>query len=175
MNTSALAHCSTVEIEVRKLGLAASVGINTGEVYFGGLGSDEYQKRTVYGTVINLAARLQGMATAGEIYVGEGTYQHARRAFDFEPLSMEVKGFKQQVTAHRVLGQLARIDKVRGIEGLQAEMVGREEDLTKLRGALLAFLDGRGHIATITGVAGIGKSRLVEELKRNVAEHRKES
>ena len=92
-----------VKQEVQKIGLNVSVGINTGEVYFGGLGSDEHQKHTVYGNVVNMAARLQGAAGAGEIIVGEATYRHARRSFEFTECSLEnVKGVEGPVVAFRV-------------------------------------------------------------------------
>lgn len=79
-----------------------------------------------------------------------------------------------ELTAYKVLGQLSRMDKVRGIEGLQSDLIGRDEEFSKPRDTLQALLSRRGHIAMITGEAGVGKSRLVAELKRSVAKYRKE-
>lgn len=154
--------------EVQKIGLNASVGINTGEAYFGGLGTDEHQKRTVYGTVINLAARLQAQAESGHIIVGETTYRHARRAFEFEALSLKVKGFDREVEAYKVIRSLPRMDKVRGIEGLRSRMIGRENEAQIMEDALGEIRNGKGQMVTIIGEAGVGKSRLVAELKRKV-------
>ena len=150
---------------VQSLELNASVGINTGEAFFGEIGSEEHQKKTVYGTVINLAARFQGAANAGTIIVGEATYRHTKRAFEFEPLQLEVKGFNEPVTAFRALRSLPKPDKVRGIEGIRADLVGRDEEFGKLKDALDEVLQGRGQIVTLIGEAGVGKSRLVAELK----------
>ena len=153
---------------VQKSELNASVGINTGEVFFGEIGSQEHRKRTVYGTVINLAARLQGHAEAGQAIVGEATYRHARRAFEFEPLSLKVKGFDEAVAAFRVIRPRPRMEKVRGIEGLYAQMIGRDDELQILNDALSDTREGKGQMVSVIGEAGLGKSRLVAELKREV-------
>lgn len=155
---------------VQKIGLDASVGINTGEAYFGGIGSQEHQKRTVYGTVINLAARLQGQAQSGQVIVGETTYRHTRRAFEFEALSFSVKGFNEQVQAYRVVRSLPRMDKVRGIDGLRSLMIGRENEFQIMEDALTETCGGKGQLVSVIGEAGVGKSRLVAELKKKVAE-----
>ncbi|MCH8838519.1 MAG: AAA family ATPase, partial [Candidatus Marinimicrobia bacterium] len=155
---------------VQKNDLNASVGINTGEVFFGEIGSREHQKRTVYGTVVNLAARLQGQAEAGQAFVGETTYRHARRSFEFEPLSLKVKGFDEPVAAYRVIRPRPRMEKVRGIEGLRAQMIGRDDELQILKEALSETRKGKGQMVSVIGEAGLGKSRLVDELKRNGAE-----
>jgi predicted ATPase/class 3 adenylate cyclase len=151
---------------VKVLNLNASVGINTGEAFFGAIGSDEHRKKTVYGTVINLAARLQGAAAAGTIIAGESTYRHARQAFEFEPLTLEVKGFDSPVAVFRVVRPKARLDKVRGIEGLKADLIGRDEEFAKLEDTLVDVLKGQGQVVALIGEAGIGKSRLVSELKK---------
>jgi class 3 adenylate cyclase/tetratricopeptide (TPR) repeat protein len=153
---------------VQKSDLNASVGINTGEVFFGDIGSEEHQKRTVYGTVINLAARLQAQAEAGQVFVGETTYRHARRAFEFEPLSVKVKGFDEPLTAYKVICPRPRMDKVRGIEGMRAQMIGREDELYILKDAVSEARKGKGQMVSVIGEAGLGKSRLVAELKRKI-------
>src|SRR5262249_8518309 len=59
----------------RRLGLNVTAGINTGEVYVGGVGSEQHQEVTVMGPAVNLASRLQGLAEPGQVHVGEATYR----------------------------------------------------------------------------------------------------
>jgi adenylate cyclase len=148
-----------------QLGLEVTAGINTGEVFAGGMGSERHQELTVMGPVVNLAARLQDAAAPGQILAGEATYRHTRRAFELSPLSLQIRGFAQPVTAYAVKRALPRPEKVRGIEGLRAQLIGRDEELARLKEALAGLLQGRGQMVTLIGEAGVGKSRLVAELK----------
>jgi class 3 adenylate cyclase/tetratricopeptide (TPR) repeat protein len=149
----------------RQQGMEITAGINTGEVYVGRMGSERHEELTVMGPVVNLASRLQGYAEPGQILVGEATYHQTRRAFAFTPLSIPLKGFADPVVAHSVEGPLVRPEKARGIEGLRAELIGRDEELSKLRDALSDVCRGHGRIVSLVGEAGVGKSRLVAELK----------
>jgi adenylate cyclase len=149
----------------RALGMEVTAGINTGEVYAGGIGSEQHQEVTVMGAVVNLASRLQGKAEPGQILVGEATYRHTRRAFTFVSLSLDVKGIARPVTAYAVESALPRPEKARGIEGLRAELIGRDEEFARLKEALAELLNGRGQMVTLIGEAGVGKSRLVAELR----------
>jgi class 3 adenylate cyclase len=165
---------SALEIReaVQKLGLNVTVGVNTGEVYVGAVGSEQHQEFTAMGPAVNLAARLEQSAEPGQILVGEATHRHTRRMFEFSPLSLQVKGFAQPVAAYEVVRVLPRPEKVRGIEGLRAELIGRDEEFAKLKDALEEVRRGRGQIVSLIGEAGVGKSRLVSELK--VTEGRKQ-
>jgi class 3 adenylate cyclase/tetratricopeptide (TPR) repeat protein len=157
-------------VEIRdaagELGLGVTAGINSGEVFFGEMGSEQHSELTVMGPVVNLAARLQGKADAGQIIVGEATYRHTRRMFGFDDLSVEIKGIDGVVAAHRVEEELERPERVRGIEGLRAELIGRDRELADLQDALAKALGGDGQIATVIGEAGVGKSRLTSELQQ---------
>jgi predicted ATPase len=114
---------------------------------------------------VNLAARLQQKAQAGQILVGASVYGPTRRACEFAEHGVEAKGFAEPVAAYEVLRPLPRAEKLRGIEGLHAALVGREEELGKLSGVLEAVRAGQGQIVTLIGEAGVGKSRLIAELK----------
>jgi len=151
---------------VTELNLRISIGINTGMVYVGAIGPDSHREFTAMGTAVNLAARLEGTADPGKILVGEVTYLHTRRAFGFNPLPpLTVKGITEPVSAYEIVKQLPRPDKIRGIEGLRADMIGREKEFVDLKESVDKLLSGRGQIASIVGEAGVGKSRLVAELK----------
>jgi predicted ATPase/class 3 adenylate cyclase/DNA-binding SARP family transcriptional activator/regulation of enolase protein 1 (concanavalin A-like superfamily) len=150
----------------QRLGLDVSAGINTGEVYLGELGSEQHHEKTVIGRVVNLAARLQEAAEPGRILAGTTTHHHTRGAFEFTPRSLAVQGIPQPVTAFAVERFLLRPEKARGIEGLRAELIGRDDELARARQALAEVLQGQGRVASLIGEAGVGKSRLVAELKQ---------
>ncbi len=156
---------------VSKLNLNISTGINTGMVYVGAIGPDSHSEFTAMGTAVNLAARLEKEADPGQILVGQATYRPTRRTFEFNPLKpMTIKGISEPVNAYEVIKALSRPDKIRGIEGLRAEMIGREKEFADLKDSADELLSGRGQIATIMGEAGVGKSRLVTELKEYLAD-----
>jgi eukaryotic-like serine/threonine-protein kinase len=155
--------------QARKLGLSTTAGINTGEVYFGTVGSDLHQEVTVMGPAVNLAARLQGRAAADDILVGEATWRLTRGAFEFDPMRVEIKGINEPVTAYRVLGASAHPQKRRGLEGVSSVLVGRDEQLRLLLADLADAAVGRARLVLITGEAGIGKTRLVTELRARSA------
>ena len=157
-------------IEIRdaaqELGLGVTAGINSGEVFFGHMGSEQHSELTVMGPVVNLAARLQGKAEAGQIIVGAATYGHTERMFRFTDLSVDIKGIDQAVTAHRVEEKLERPARVRGIEGRHAKLIGRDREFDDLKASLTKALQGDGQILTVIGEAGVGKSRLTAELQQ---------
>ena len=156
------------------LDLALTVGINTGPVYFGRIGSHIHRETTVMGPVVNLASRLQARAEAGQTLVGQTTYQQTRRAFRFQPLSLTLKGIPQPLPAYRVERPRRRAAKARGIEGLGADLIGRDEELTKLQTILTHVRQGQGQMVSLIGEAGVGKSRLVHEFRIPNSEFRME-
>jgi class 3 adenylate cyclase/tetratricopeptide (TPR) repeat protein len=156
-------------LEIREaageLGLQVTVGINTGEVYFGGIGSERHREVTVMGSVVNLASRLQAKAEPGQILVGEATHRHTRRTFEFSPLTLDLKGIDLPIVAYAVVRALPRSERGRDIEDLRAELIGRDEELATLKAVLQKALRGQGQMVSVIGEAGLGKSRLVSELK----------
>jgi len=160
---------------VSQLGFSISVGINTGMMYFGTVGTQQHQEISAYGIDINLAKRLQESAGAGHILVGGSTYRLTRRAFEFQSTQpLTAKGFAEPISAYEVMKSLPKPEKLRGIEGLKAELIGREKELSDLKECVNELLAGRGQIATIIGEAGVGKSRLATELKAYIQEKIKE-
>ncbi|HWC06903.1 MAG TPA: AAA family ATPase [Gemmatimonadota bacterium] len=149
---------------IGSIGLAATVGINTGEVYVGRVGGEAHREFTAMGPVVNLAARLQSKAEPGQILTGEATYRLARRAFGFSPLTLEIKGVPHPVVAYAVGEPLPRPELARGIEGLSAELTGRAREIARLVEALEG-LDSGGRAAAIVGEAGVGKSRILLEVR----------
>ena len=147
--------------------LGARTGINTGEVVAG----DPSQGQSfATGDAVATAQRLEAAASPGEILVGHETYRLVRDAVLVEPLDpLELKGKAEPVRAWRLLGV------VTGAPGfarrLDAPMVGREDELGQLRTAFEDAVQAQScRLVTVVGPAGIGKSRLANELLAQVAD-----
>ena len=147
-------------------GLAARIGVNTGEVVAGDPAAGQ---RLVTGDAVNVAARLEQAAAPGEILVGEPTYRLVKDAVDVEPVdALALKGKEQPVPAYRLLGVSA---EAAGHERhLDSPMVGRAKELSLLEHALeRAVTERTSHLFTLMGPAGVGKSRLVHEFLSGAA------
>jgi class 3 adenylate cyclase/tetratricopeptide (TPR) repeat protein len=152
-----------MEFEIR-------VGINTGLVVVGAMGSDLRMEYTALGNAINLAARMEQTAELGSVQIAEATHKLVAPLFEFEDLGgIQVKGLSEPVHAYRVLGAKHAPGSVRGLAGLYAPLIGRAEQTAALRSAVAELQEGHGRIISIMGEAGLGKSRLAAELKRELS------
>jgi class 3 adenylate cyclase len=141
----------------------ARVGINTGPTAVGLVGAADPQAVSL-GDTNNVAARLQGVAEPGTIAVGQATATCLVHRFTLEPLGdVTVKGRSQPVEAWKLVG-------IRSVppEDAQTPLVGRALELERLRSTVDELASGRGQILFVLGDSGMGKTRLLTEL-RNVA------
>jgi class 3 adenylate cyclase/tetratricopeptide (TPR) repeat protein len=154
---------------IERLGqpLDLHIGINTGMVIAGNVGSDLRMSYTVIGDTVNTAARLQDAAKAGQVFVSRSTYRLTRGAFAFQALdSIQVKGKRDPLQVYELLHAKVQPDKARGVEGLASPLVGRDRERKVLVKCLEELKRGRGQTVMILGEAGIGKSRLIAEVRQ---------
>ena len=143
-------------------GVRLRVGVNTGEVLVGNLrAGGDY---TAMGDVVNVASRLQAHAAPGQIVVGPATYFATRAVVQYEPMGrIHVRGREESVDTWQAIGATAPPGHRPRRQG--TPLVGREAELGVLcNGLSLALSRKRAHLQLLLGEAGIGKTRLAEEV-----------
>jgi class 3 adenylate cyclase/tetratricopeptide (TPR) repeat protein len=142
--------------------LALRIGVDTGDVV---VGRPREGSSFVTGDAVNVAARLEQVAEAGEILVGARTAAAVRGAFEFEePATVEAKGKPGGVIARRLVRGIS-LARPRGIGGLRRAFVGRDAELERLLEVYrIVASERRPRLVTIVGDAGVGKTRLMREL-----------
>jgi len=148
--------------DVRLPELRARAAVLTGEaaVTLGAVGQG-----MVAGDLVNTASRLQGVAPAGAVLVGETTRRLTEASIVYEGFgSHELKGRNEPVSAWRALRVVAARGGAQRSSGLEPPFVGRERELRTLKELFHVAVDeSRAHLVSVTGIAGIGKSRLAWE------------
>ena len=145
--------------------VAMRTGITTGEVIAGDPSSEQ---TLVTGDAVNTAARLEQAASAGAVLIGDPTYRMVQDAVEVEPVeSIAAKGKAEPVAAYRLLSAVPGTPM--RMRRLDSPLVGRERELRVLEGAFeRSVTDRECVLATIIGMPGVGKSRLVYELIESV-------
>ena len=147
-------------------GFTVRVGINSGRAAVGLVGAAEPQA-VALGDATNVAARLQAAAEPGTILVGDASARRLTHRFVLEPLGeIAVKGREAPVVASRLVRPLSREPT-----SSATPIVSREREIALLRGAIDDLIAGRSRIVVLAGAAGIGKTRLVSELRSLAGEH----
>jgi predicted ATPase/class 3 adenylate cyclase len=139
-------------------------GVNTGEVVAGDASTGQ---RLATGDTVNTAARLEQAAPTNEVLLGETTYRLVRHAVEVEPVEpLELKGKAERVPAYR----LVSVREGEGVERRRdSRLVGRERDLVALESLIASAAAQRAcRTATVIAPAGVGKSRLIDELARSL-------
>ncbi len=146
--------------------LASRIGVNTGEV----IAADHTQgQHFVTGEAVNLAKRLEEAAGANEILIADATFRLVRDAVMVEPSGPRMLKHGETAHARTVLSVLAHAPGL--ARRFDSPFVGREHQLALLGSAFGAMVRDRAcHLLTVLGSAGIGKSRLVREFTRGLAD-----
>ena len=150
----------------RGVSLGIHFGINSGEVIAGDIGAHGRRDYSVIGDPVNVAARLQDLSQRGEIFVGPETWRLTRGIFDFETLTpVAVRGRDAPVPVYKLLG----IKAGRAKQGQELPaMVGRNAELARLLDHVDALRLGRSNLAILSAPAGVGKSRLIAEVRAQI-------
>jgi class 3 adenylate cyclase len=156
----------------KSIRLAVRIGIHTGLVVVGEMGSGGRHERLALGDTPNLAARLQGLAAPDTVVISAATARLVQGYFTCKDHGAPVlKGIDAPMHVYQVMGESAaqsRLD-VAGVTGL-TPLVGREAEVTLLRERWAQSREGLGQVVVLSGEAGIGKSRLVHVLTEQVVD-----
>src|SRR5690349_7612637 len=150
-------------------GLRVRVGINTGPVVVGLVGTDRAHEYTAMGDTVNVAARMQSAARPGSVLVTSATYRFIAPLVEASDVGMlELKGKSDAVRAYEVSGIRRDAIGTRGLAGIRAPLVGRDADLDRLVKVFRVVQAGQGRVAAVLGDPGLGKSRLLAELHESI-------
>src|SRR5712691_9278643 len=154
--------------ELRRL--QVRVGIHTGLVVIGEIGSSDKREILALGETPNVAARLQGLAEPDTVVLSGATHRLVAGFFTCQDLGpQELKGITTPIKVYQVLGESGAQSRFEvAVQAGLTPLVGREEELALLRRRWRQARDGEGQVVMLSGEPGIGKSRLVQELKYEV-------
>ncbi|MEM7032839.1 MAG: adenylate/guanylate cyclase domain-containing protein, partial [Chloroflexota bacterium] len=142
--------------------LKQRIGLNTGFVFAGNVGSTARHEYSVMGDEVNLTARLMSVAKEGEVLVSQRIHRYLGDAFSLdEKDAVQVKGKTEPVRNFVVTGE--NEEYMRWANITSSPIVGRDEELQLAKEAVDEAYGGQGRILNISGVSGIGKTRLGEE------------
>ncbi len=166
---TALAAINQGRLSTGQTEIAARIGIHTGPVVVSTLGSDARQETLALGETVNIAARLDSLASPGGIVVSDTTLRLAGGSFVTRDLGLqEAKGLTSRIRVHAVERAMV-FSPLHDAARSSTKLVGRERELDQLLDLWERAGEGRGQVALISADAGLGKSRLLSALRERLA------
>src|SRR5712691_6712280 len=148
--------------------LKVRVGINTGPVVVGVVGTESASEYTAMGDAVNVASRMQALARPGSVLVSGATHRFVAGLVESVDVgALDLKGKTNAVQAYEVTG-LREGATGRGLSGIHAPMIGRDSQLGRLREVYAIARAGQGRVVSLLGEPGIGKSRLLSEFRAEI-------
>jgi predicted ATPase/class 3 adenylate cyclase len=161
----AAGYASEVEAAWGIAGFGVRVGLNSGPAAVGLVGASDEQT-VALGDTTNVAARLQSAAEPGTVVVGPESASRLSMLFVLEPIgAVKVKGRREAVQSWRLVGP-----RPVGAARHSTAFVGRDRELGALDASVADLRSGRGQVLLVVGEAGLGKTRMLEELRVRVGE-----
>lgn len=151
--------------------LASRVGVSSGPVVVGEIGSsDTARSMDAIGETPNIAARLQNLAVPNTVLISESTKRLVSAAFELQDNGLqELKGVRHPVLVYRVLAARNNVSRFEAAHaGSLTPLVGRSIELSLLLDGWQKAKEGDGQVVLLSGIPGVGKSRLVHELKSHI-------
>ena len=152
--------------------LAVRVAVASGVAFIGGMmAHGGAREQVAAGEVLNLAARLQQVAPANSVAVSAGTRELLHGLFELADLGLhDLKGLEGKVPAWQVLRERALATRFEASDGRAVSpLVGREAEAALLARRWAAACEGEGQLVLLSAEAGLGKSRLMHELREHAA------
>lgn len=157
----AMAAFTDLETSAGRFALKQRIGVNTGHVFAGNLGSALRREYSVMGDEVNLTSRLMGVAAEGQVLVSQSTARRVEGLFELRERDLvKVKGKREPVRNYRVHSTIDQVEQA----DARSDFLGRQEELELARGLVDVALAGSGALLGVSGDPGVGKSRLIAEL-----------
>lgn len=153
----------------KDISLAVRIGIHTGPVVVGEMGSGEHRENLATGDTVNIAARIEAIAERNTIVISSSTERLVNKALKTGTLGEHMlKGVETPIHLYRVDRSISVSDAIKEGPGRPHFLVGREEEMGLLQRRWSQSKESPGQVVLVCGTAGIGKSVLVDTFESGI-------